>query len=232
MESRPGIAAAVLGLSAWAQIVLLPWLARAPDVPTRVTGLFALGLLIAAVLLRTRGSLSVLLGLGAFPFALGVFAFALGRGTAPRYDTAAGVFAGITTAGYASAAVSWVLASRPVYPVTVTSLDDGAVPALPAPVLRRVSLGVLTTMALFSAVVAPGILAARDTAEMINGLARGRHALAYAGGLAIAMSLILGGGSSVVHTARVRDRSPGRALGYLAWAALAYAMRRVLTGAR
>ncbi len=235
---RLGLVALVLGAATWAQLVLVPLVARAPDGPSAVAGALALGALIAATALRARAPRAAVLALGVYPLALGVFAFVLGRRPVPRFDAAARVVAALTALGFAAATAAWARAAAPVYAVSLAPLADrgalhrGHGPAAPAPPLRYVSQGVLAGAALFCSVVAPSLLAAREARTVDEDILRGRHALVSAAGLLIAVALVLGGGSAVARAAPPRPRRPARAMGYLAWGALAYLMRTVLDSQR
>ena len=98
------------------------------------------------------------------------------------------------------------------------------------PPLRRLALGVTAFCALFVAVIAPSLLTAREPVSLAErmageGLLRGRNALVSAGGLVLALALILNGGNALGRATAPRPRRLSRVGAYLVWAAAAAMMR-------
>ncbi len=227
MQSRRLGAAAVIAAGAlWAQLVLIPMLASTGrgglDVASLVVGLFALSLPVAAWLIGPRHErLAVPMILAGFPVTLGAFGIVAARGVSTHFDVAARVIAAATAVVFAGTAIAWARSLVTVFPVTLAGLEK-RVDTLPAPPLRREIFGLLTAIAAFMAVIAPALVTSHppaNRAERIGGeaLLRAREAVTSAGGLAIALALVLGAGSSLMRQRSGGRRRATRGLAFVLW---------------
>ncbi len=229
LSTRPGLFALVLGAAVWGQLALVPIVVQAPDVLSILGAVLALGVLIAAVVRsNVAPAQTMFLGLGVFPVALGLAAFLAGRQRLPNFDAPSRVIAALTVLAFALGLVVWNRSLAPRVRLTHASVEDRA--PRTGPPLRRLALGVTAFCALFVAVIAPSLLTAREPVTLAErmageGLLRGRNALVSAGGLVLALALILNGGNALGRATAPRPRRLSRVGAYLVWAAAAAMMR-------
>jgi len=237
----------VMGLATWAQLALLPTLAR-PSVWALVSTVPSLVALVAGALyalspagldapLRRRVLLAMA---GAFPAGLSLSALWVGRQGITRFDLTALLLGASTAAGYGLALSAWWSASAPrLATVSVpapAAPRDPAAPALAqAPVLASLARIVVAVAAFGLAVLAPAWIA--TTAHALPSpagemLLRGRAALVSAAGLGLGVALTLSAGSGLLRRGVDRVRSPSRALWLLAGGFAAVTMRLWLDRAR
>lgn len=210
----------------WAQLVLIPMVAtgapRGVDPVSAIVGLVSLSIPIVAWQLGARRQRAAIAGmLAGFPAALGVYSVVAARQGATHFDVAAGLIAVTTAVVFMATALAWVGSMARVFPVTLAALAkrSDTVTALP---LRHAVFGLLSAMAVFLAVVAPAVITAHapaSRAERVGGEAmlRAREAVTFAGGLAIALALVLGAGPSVMRQRGVRQRRATRGVAFLLW---------------
>lgn len=232
-SSRLGAVALIAAGALWAQLVLMPTLAGVSrsgiDPLAAIVGLLALSLpMIALALASRRERVAVGLMLAGFPAAIGVYGLAATRQAPARFDVASRILAAATAVAFAIAAVSWARSLIADFPVTVASMDKRTDQA-PPPVMRREVFAVVVAIGSFLAVVAPALVsshAAVTRAERIGGesLVRARDAITSAGGLALALIVVLGAGQSLVRRRSVPHRRWTRGVAFLLWGAAVFGL--------
>jgi hypothetical protein len=223
---RLGAVALIAAGALWGQLVLLPIVASAsrgaPDVVSIAVGIAALALAVVGVFAANRNErLAVALLLAAFPAALGLFGIVATRQLHTRFDVAARLIAAATGVAFAASAVIWARSLSPLFPVSVGPMEPRDREPK-GPPLQREAFALITGIAAFLAVVAPAIVTAHGPltrSERVGGesLVRARDAITSAGGLALAMLMVLGAGASLMRRSGTRTRSATRGLGFILW---------------
>ncbi len=210
-SSRLGAVALIAAGALWAQLVLLPTMAvsgrDAVDLLAVGIGILALAVPVAGVIAaEKRPRLATAAVVAGFPIALGLFGLASLRQPRTRFDAPARLIASATAVAFAIAAIAWARSLTPTFPVTIAPMEPVTKRA-PAPRLQREAFWLVTAMAAFLAVVAPVIVTSRPAltrVERVGGepLVRARDAIVSAGGLALALLVILGAGTSLLRRSR------------------------------
>jgi hypothetical protein len=225
--SRLGLAAVLAAGALWAQLILLP-IATALGQSIRVpwlSGAFGVVALVVAAAGFIRASAhprrAAALLLAVFPIVVGAASILGGARPFARFDVRARSIAALTAVGFALTTLAWLRQLGPTVVTTTVAMDP--VPTRPpAPPLRGPALVAIASVAGFLAVVAPAIITVRaglTHAERLGGvdLVRARDALTSAGGLGIAILLVLGAGQPLVRGRASRRRRSTRGLAYLVW---------------
>lgn len=182
---------------------------------------------------RPRRALA--LAAGGFPAALVSRRGVRAARPLPRFDAPSRVIAALALAAYLALVARWGARATPARDVTLTPLDAPSSATSPTPRWQRPARAMIVAWAVIAAVVLPALLGARAAADLAGDpepVRRGRVALVTAGGLAAAVAMTLGGGAALLRGAPGRPRLASRAMAYLVWAALAFAMRSWLDRAR
>jgi hypothetical protein len=241
LGSRFGLAAVLTAGALWAQLILLPlvaaWTGHAHvSLLALAAAAVALGLAVAGFsFARERPRVAATLLLGAFPAAIGATGVLGGPRPWARFDPGAWSIAALTATGFVAATLAWSRQLAPAVPASVAAMD--AIPQRPpAPPLRGAAMILLASIAGFLAVVAPAVITTRAASSPTDHLAgadlvRARDALTSAGGLALAVLLVLGAGRPLFRGRAARRRRSTRGLAYLVWG-VATAMLLILLHAR
>jgi hypothetical protein len=225
-SGRLGAVALIAAGALWAQLVLLPIVASmshgTSDVLSMVVGTLALAIAVGGIVTSNRNErVAVALVLAGFPIALGLFGLVATRQLHARFDVAARLIAAATGVAFAASAVAWARSLSPLFPVTVGAMERrDAKPK--GPPMQREAFALVTGIAAFLAVVAPAMVTAHaplTRAERVGGesLVRARDAITSAGGLALALLMVLGAGGSLMRRSGTRSRSATRAIGFMLW---------------
>lgn len=232
-----GLAAALTGLVLWALLAGIPFyvsLARSRSFASHELSGLCAGLSLAALLSmgavsRTRPAYGLALGLGVFPTAVALEAIALGVRSVAHFDPPTRWLAALTAGAYVCLCAAWSgglprpLPSASTRPSTSALRDRARPRALP---LRRLAPAALFVVSALLGVVLPSIVHRDGGAATARGagalLLRARDALTAAGGLAVALLLLLSGGSALVRAAPAKGSTTRawRAVGWLIWAAI------------
>lgn len=230
------VAALGFGAAAWAQLALVPLVVGRADMTSVIAAMGAPVILaLAARDASTRPRRALALAAGGFPAALGVAGVVFGLHPLPRFDAPSRVIAALTLAAYLALVARWHGLATPARAVTLTPLDAPSAATSPTPRWQRPARVMVVAWAVMAAVVLPALLGSRaafDLAGDPEPVRRGRVALVTAGGLAAAVAMTLGGAAALLRGAPARPRLASRAMAYLVWAALAFAMRSWLDRAR
>jgi hypothetical protein len=234
-SSRLGIVALIAAGALWAQLALIPLVAArgaATAVPLALAVLALVTPAAGLALARTRPAGGVAVILAGFPGALALFALAAGQRPLARFDVPARVIAAGTALAFVAATITWARSLQPSCAITVTPMDPVPERA-PPPRLRGPAFGLLALQAAFLATVAPALVTAHGAATRADrlggeGLVRAREALTAAGGLAIALALVLGPGSALLRGRAVQRRRSIRGLAFLVWSVAVLGLKMLL----